>query len=301
MTLSAALRAYAAERKRSQFRPTSDNRYGRELERFAAHVGPDTLVSDLGAAECRSFLATFDSHASSTINLDCTIMSSFFAFLVLDDVIDANPMAKVRRPKNVPLRDRKRTRIKYDQVQQMLREARDWPERMCLSVLAYMGVRRNAASMLRWRDVDAKRWSASFHEKGGKVISKPIAVELREVLKQRMLERALAGEPISGDEYVIPNKRPARTAERSNKIIWLLVKEVAARCGIDAHCHAFRAAFAVHFLRTHPDHLEACRQLLGHASMQTTLGYLDELEGEEAMRLVETLSFAGERQLAVSA
>lgn len=100
----------------------------------------------------------------------------------------------------------------------------------------------------------------------------------------------------------MPNKRrPSQWQTRSPRIVYVLVKDVAKRCEIDAHCHSIRAAFACHFLRSNPSMLEPLRQLMGHSSISTTQGYLDELEGQDAMRPVETLSYAAERDLGVSA
>jgi site-specific recombinase XerD len=289
MILEDAIRTYVQEITASpDWSPRSVERYSRQLAKFQRHVGATTPVEEITPASCRSYLATFTEHAASTVALDHTILRSFFRTLVLDDVIDANPMDKVRRPKVLPLRDRPRVRITTEQVQMMLTAAETWPEKLCLNVLAYTGVRRSAASALRWAHVDGKRHTLTFTEKGNKRITKPIADELRRVFTAYIIAEG----PQRPEQWVIPNKiRIPTDRERQSKIIWDLVKGVANRCGVRAHCHSMRAAFAVHFLRTNPAQLEALRQLMGHTAISTTQGYLDELEGEDAMRVVERLSF----------
>lgn len=295
MTLEEAINAYRAAMRRRNFKPNSQQRYGRQLDLFAAYIGPDTPVADIGPRELRAYIDTFDAHAPSTIALVCTILSSFFKDLALDDVVAFSPMEKVRRPKVPALRDRERTRVSSEQVATMLAACENWTERLCLYTLAYMGVRRTALANLRWRDVDGKRWTAAFVEKGGKRITKPIPHELRKVYTDYAMHRAGDGDPISPDEWVVPNHRPLPLdEERSPRIVYTTVKRVANRCGIKAHVHAFRAAFAVRFLTQNPAKLEALRQLMGHNSINTTQGYLDELEGEAAMRDVETMTFGGE-------
>lgn len=293
MTLEEAIKAFRGEMRRRNFKPNSQDRYGRQLDLFAQHLGSDTPVVEIGPRELRAYLDTFTTQKPATIALVCTILSTFFKHLALDDVIDFNPMDKVRRPKVPALRDRERTRVSSEQVETMLAACENWTERLCLNTLAYMGVRRTALAQLRWRDIDETKWTASFLEKGGKRITKPIPHELRKVYAAYGKERAAQGRPIHSDEWVVPNHRELPLdEERSPRIVYTTVKRVANRCGIKAHVHAFRAAFAVRFLTQNPARLEALRQLMGHNSINTTQGYLDELEGEAAMRVVESMTFS---------
>jgi len=65
----------------------------------------------------------------------------------------------------------------------LLRASEDWQEFLCLSVLAYLGPRRDSVSRLRWRDVDLAEGTVRFREKGGKVSVKPVPEELRAILR----------------------------------------------------------------------------------------------------------------------
>jgi site-specific recombinase XerD len=95
------------------------------------------------------------------------------------------------------------------------------------------------------------------------------------------------------EDYLIPNRRPAsvRRAERSDKVIWETIKRVAARAGIRAHVHAFRAAFAVQFDEAHPDQVIALKELMGHTRIETTLVYLRRKDKARAMEAVRDLSW----------
>lgn len=282
---------YFANIASRKWSPNTITRYRREVERFAAMTGLDTPIRDVDKHHCRTFLDSFTNHSPNTIQLEWTILNSLFEFLVLDDAIDLNPMAKVPRPKSV---DAQRTRVTTDEVRQMLAACETWPERVCLHILAFTGARRHAVSELRWRDVDMTRGTVSFLEKGSKRIAKPIAAELRTVLDLYLLEHN-----VDPGDFVIPNKRPLKKAERSDRIVYTLVKEVAGRCGVKAHAHALRAAFAVAFLEMHPDRLMDLKELMGHASVATTQGsYLTEFNKAKAMRSVEGLSFTLEEPAA---
>jgi integrase len=172
----------------------------------------------------------------------------------------------------------------------MLGACVDWQEFLCLSVLAYTGVRRDSASRVRWRDVDLVDGTIRFHEKGSKVAIKPIPNELREILLAAVESAEIGCRP---DDYVIPNRRVAsvRRLERSNKVIWETVLRVADRVGVRATTHALRRAFAVAFLTSHPGALESLQALMNHSRIDTTQVYLRALDRSKAMEAVRDLSW----------
>jgi integrase len=61
-----------------------------------------------------------------------------------------------------------------DDVRRMLEVCETWQQLLCLSTLAYLGPRRNAAATLRRRDVYLERGVIHFREKGQKTANKPI-------------------------------------------------------------------------------------------------------------------------------
>ena len=90
-----------------------------------------------------------------------------------------------------------------------------------------------------------------FHEKGSKVIWKPVPDELRSLLEAAIADGAI----VEGD------------------------------------VHALRAAFAVFYLERHPGDVEALKELMGHRSIATTQVYLRKLDRQRAMERVRDLSW----------
>ncbi len=122
-------------------------------------------------------------------------------------------------------------------VARMFAACIEWDELLALATVCYLGPRRKAAAQLRCGDLDLEKGLARFHEKGGKVIVKPLPNELLAIYR----EAEDAGVWISSRDYVIPNRRPTRSKERSPKVIYAIVKRLAERARVDAHPHSLRA------------------------------------------------------------
>jgi integrase len=140
----------------------------------------------------------------------------------------------------------------------------------------------------RQAGIDVDRATIRFREKGGKLIVKPIPGELLEIL-QAADEQGLWIDP---NDYVIPNRRPAKNAERSHKVIYDTVKKVAERARVATHVHALRSAFAVRFDDQHPREVIALNELLGHSRIETTMLYLRRKDKARAMEAVRDLSWS---------
>jgi integrase len=251
---------------------------------------PEADAREVTTNDCRAFLDGWIGRAPSTV---CTIhsaLSGLFSWLYLEGEIEANPMLRIARPRRPRPEDLDVVIVTPAEVEKMLAAVQDWQELLCLSVLAYLGPRRNSASRLRWRDVDLVEGTARFREKGSKVSLKPMPYELLEILRAAVESHEVA---CSADDYVIPNRRPAsvRRAERSDKVIWETVLRVAERVGVRATVHSLRRAFAVAFLTSHPGAIESLQALLNHSRIDTTQVYLRALNRMEAMERVRDLSW----------
>ena len=247
-------------------------------------------VDEVTPIMLRRFLDQWQDRKPATSAQIVSVLKSFFDWLDSEDLIDHSPAARLARPRFGRYEERDDLiSISTTEVQKLLAAAVTWPERLALHLLAYTGARRHAVAQLRLRDYDHERGEITFLEKGGKTIRKPIPGEL-----QQLLVAAIhAGVYETLDDYLIPSEaEQRRDGDRDDKIVWKLVKRVAARAGIDAHVHAFRAAFAVYFLERKPDKLIALQSLLGHSNLETTRIYLRRLDRRRAMEEVRDLDWS---------
>ena len=102
--------------------------------------------------------------------------------------------------------------VSDDEVARMFSACEDWQELLTIAVLAYLGPRRRAAAQVRQRDVDLKRGTMRFQEKGGKVVVKPMPDELVAILRAAWESSEVAVGP---DEYVYRTGAPRASVRRS--------------------------------------------------------------------------------------
>lgn len=268
--------------------PRTRTRYHAELVKAANAVAP-LEPWEIETDDLRRYLRRWENAQPATMASQISILKGFFGWLLKEGALQIDPTARIDRPSMPAPHERKTTVISGDDVVKMLAACRDWQEMLCLGTLAYCGPRRRALSNARWRDVDMDRGTIDFFEKGAKSITKPIPNELREVYRLFIAEQ----QP-SPDDYVVPNLHPSkvrRTDTRSDKIIWMTVKRVAARASVKSHVHALRHAFAVHYLEANPGCVENLQQLLGHSNIETTMGYLRNANRDKQKETVRSLSW----------
>lgn len=281
-----AVDAYVGELARLGRSPNTRRKYQEILWKFCKHVG-DKRCDEIERADCTSFLDRWADSSPSTLALNTSIVAGFFAWLVEITLLDESPMRTVKRPPRKRPEDLDVVTITESDVERMFAAAAEpwaWDEVLCLALIGYLGPRRNAVATLRRRDVDLERGTIRFREKGAKIVVKPIPNELHELLAAAEADSLW----ISPNDYLVPNRRRQhRKGERSDKVVYRIVKDVAARARVHAHPHAIRAAFAVRFAEQKPDHIVALKDLMGHVRIETTMVYLrrrDKARGMEAVR-----------------
>ena len=294
MRLVRAIDLWIGELARAGRSPKTLASYERYLFKFVAQLEqarPDIDARQVTANDCRHFLDGWRGASPATVCSIHSTLNGLFGWLYLEGEVDSNPMVRIARPRRLRPEDLDVVQNTRAEVERMLRGAEDWQEFLCISVLAYLGPRRNAASRLRWRDVDfGEEGTIRFREKGGKAAPKPLPHDLRAILLEARSSGLVSCRP---DDYVIPNRRPAsvRRVERSDKIIWETVLRVAERVGVRATTHSLRRAFAVWFLENRPGALEALQALMNHSRIDTTQVYLRAFNRTKAMEAVRDLSW----------
>jgi integrase/recombinase XerC len=138
-------------------------------------------------------------------------------------------------------------------------------------VLLDCGLRVSELCQLRWRDVeisDRKGDLAIWEGKGRKHRSVPIGKRCRAAL------RAIRPAGVDPAEPVFKSRKGADKARPlTPRAVQLLLAKYGRTCGVKASPHLFRHSCAKDML-DRGNQVTAVRAILGHESVNTTLGYL---------------------------
>ncbi len=250
------------------------------------------VVADLHRTTLRRAFADWaGDHAATSVRRAWSAWNGFFEFLVLEELVDLNPMAAVGQPKAT--RGRAKVIAGDDVAGRLLQAAatvdptgrHPWPARDVALVATFLvtGLRLSEAVGL---DLDAFEGPAGARRlsvlgKGGKARTIPVE-PVYESLVDRYLDERLERFP----RHHLDDPRSALfvradTGERpSRQQVEHWMDKLYRRAGVrnqvprGALVHALRHTFATSALDHGTDVVEL-QELLGHASLETTRRYLD--------------------------
>jgi integrase/recombinase XerC len=253
--------------------PHTLNAYRRDLESLLAYCRREDLeLRGIDSFSIRRFAAECHRKGASPRSLArrLSAVRRFFAFLVREGVLDANPAVHVQAPR--PSRRLPAT-LDTDQVARLLALDGDDEltvrDRALLELLYSSGLRLAELVDLNLLDLDLDDRSVRVTGKGNKTRVLPVgrrAVEALEAWLERRGDMARPGEPA-----VFVSQRGTRLAPRT---VQQRLKAWARRqgAGVSVHPHMLRHSFATHLLESSRN-LRAVQELLGHASISTTQVY----------------------------
>ncbi|MDX5345771.1 MAG: site-specific tyrosine recombinase XerD [Hymenobacteraceae bacterium] len=196
---------------------------------------------------------------------------AFFKFLIMEDVLDADPADTIEAPKL----DRKLPdTLSYEEIVQLL-DAIDvsTPEgtrnKAMLETLYSSGLRVSELIDLRLSNLYPDMGFMKVIGKGNKERLVPVG---RDALKyiQLYLEHVRNHLAIKkgNEDYVFLNRRGAKL---TRVMIFTIIKDLAKKAGLQKQVspHTFRHSFATHLIEGGAD-LRAVQEMLGHESITTT-------------------------------
>ena len=266
--------------------------YGRAAGRFLAWCGARGLgLRGIAPLHVAAYIRTHPGSAP-TVKQHLAAIRSLCDWLVVQQVLPANPAAAVRGPKHVvtkgatPVLTPAETRALLDGIDaESLVGVRD---RALLSVLVYSFARVSAAVGMRREDYfrQGTRGWLRLHEKGGKRHDVPAHHRAEEAVEAYLaaggFEDPKAPLFQSVDRAGWLSGRPL-----ARRAVLAMIKRRAAAVGLPATtcCHTFRATGITAYL-SNGGTLEHAQRIAGHASPKTTKLYdrtgdtitLDEIE-----------------------
>lgn len=241
--------------------------YNLHLRRLGKAFG-DLPVGSLQLADLEVWIAAYEETGVSpaSVNQAIRTLRRFWSWSVERGDVPRN-VAKGLRLRRVP--ERTGMVLTEQEIPRFLEHCTD-SFRPIATVVLFAGLRLGEVINLRWSAVDVERGylevrnEGDFISKSGRHRTIPLHPQLKQTLEA--LEKK--------SEFVFCTEDGKQRAPQTS---WFRtsVQQAAARTGIERRLnfHSLRHTFATRLLLFTPD-VEAARQLLGHADVQTTRLYL---------------------------
>jgi site-specific recombinase XerD len=197
-------------------------------------------------------------------------LSTFFKWLVEEEVLPVNVMEKVKAP---PVRNTLKEPLSETQIRALLQAAKSSPHRYrdtaILLFLLDTGCRAAELCDLQMKDTDIGNRSAKITGKGNKV-----RMAYWGTGTGRALLRYLRHESRDENDPLFVSSSGIRAGEKLTPSGLLqLMKRLGGQAGVKCGCHAWRRTFAVTTLNNGANLISVSR-MLGHETLEITRGYL---------------------------
>jgi integrase/recombinase XerD len=251
--------------------------YRRDLDGFVAHLRTKGVEApgDTTAEHVRGWIYHLRGRglAAASIRRAQSSLRTYFAFLLAEGVVDADPtdrMQSPRSPRTLP------DHLTREEVEALLGAVDPdhplhWRDRAVLELLYATGMRASELVELPLRRLELQDGFLTVVGKGSKErlvpVGRPAVRALERYLGQ--LRPELDRGRGEGRVFLTTRGRPL-----SRQTVYNVVKEAARRAGIERRVspHTLRHTFATHLLEGGAD-LAAVQELLGHADISTTQIY----------------------------
>lgn len=200
-----------------------------------------------------------------------TVLRTFYKFLLIEKLIDSNPMETIEIPKVSKTLPKV---LSFDEVERLLdfplRNKYDFRNKAMLEVMYATGMRISELISLKFTQVDLNLNIITVLGKGNKERMIPLGDYATEALRiymnsyrPKLLKRTC--------DYIFLS---VRGDKMSRQAFFKIVKELAKKQGIktDFSPHTLRHSFASHLLQNGAD-LRSIQELLGHSDISTTQIY----------------------------
>lgn len=293
-TISALIPRWVADRRADGRRERGVQSYEDILYRFVdfSHDCPPAQVTLDMVRAYKRHLSIERQLAPGTVRNALTVLRSFLAWCVEEEILSENVALRVKHPKVPAPTPQPLTR---DEVAQLL-AALDAPQRShrstwqrnrrAICLMLYAGLRLNETAGLEWRDVDLERREITVRAdiaKGGSARMVPICDELLAelvVARWRLPNYAVVDQ---GDT------RQSRGKHIAPKSLAHIFERWLPRRGLHIHAHQLRKTFATELYLRGED-LVTIQRLLGHRDPKTTMRYIGASAAKER-QAVQRLTF----------
>lgn len=251
--------------------------YQNDLEQFISYIHDEFGIDDATVIKhfhIRSWLATLrdQKQTQTTINRKLSCLSSFFKYLMRQNLTDNNPVKllhSMKKPERLP------SYLKEQETDHLLQEIRfdegfkGFTDRLICDLLYQTGMRRSELINLKEINIEWSIGNIRVLGKGNKERVIPVSEELLHTLKEYLAEKHKLEQADESHLLVLENGQPLyagyvyRTVKKYLGMSTTLAKKSP---------HVLRHTFATHLLSKGAN-IQAIKELLGHSSLAATQVY----------------------------
>lgn len=237
--------------------------YHREIRRLSDAI--QKPYTEMGTYDIRFYLATEKERGVSNRTLENTraALSAFFQWMLLDDIIDKNPVASIR-----PIKSRSEIKEPFSDTEtDALRSAcDDAKKRAVIELLLSTGVRCSELTNLKLSDISTTDLTVRVRcGKGGKDRVTYMTPVCAKYVRQYLATRK------DTEPWLLVNNRGNKMSASG---IQHILKALGKKAGVsNVHPHRCRRTFATN-LAKHGMEVQEIQRLLGHTDIGTTMIYV---------------------------
>jgi len=269
LSVDQAITEFMLHQRTSRNSPRTLEYYDWTLNRFKAFLTGQSLsnVTDVDSGTLRLFMVSLEETMKpNSVHAIMRAVRALFKFLEREELVDRNPMMKIRMPKTDKTILEAFTEAEVELLLKTCdgKDPVDVRNRAMLLLFLDSGLRLAECASLKVGDVDLQSGTMRIMGKGRKErVSKLGATALKAFLRYARMRGGTAGEPLwVGKQGNMTAYGIAETIENIGK-----------SAGVHAHPHKFRRTCALFMLRNGAD-VFSVQYLLGHSDLGVLRRYL---------------------------
>lgn len=209
-------------------------------------------------------------------------LNTFFVFLVSNNYIMENPMAKTKRPKSKT--EHKVTYLTQEEIQEVFKNIKEDAgvkllnrDLAIISLFISTGLRNSALTQINVDDVDFSNNTIKVVEKGGKTRSVQFGVNMRGLLLSWLKDRELYFSDAETNALFVSQLKERISIYTIGQLVEKYTKTIK---GKHITPHKLRAT-ACTLMSTQGVSMQVIKEMVGHENIQTTTRYVGVLEKEK--------------------
>ncbi|MDR0814221.1 MAG: site-specific tyrosine recombinase XerD [Bacteroidales bacterium] len=243
-----------------------------KLQAFLIEFYPSVTPQEVNAAVLSEFIVHIGEQAMKARTQARTLsgIRAFFNFLMMDNLIDANPARAVEHPK---LGTKLPDVLSVEEIDALLAaidlsKPAGQRNKAMIETLYSCGLRVSELTALHLSDIFANEGFIKVKGKGSKERLAPISGKALHEIGFYMQDRAKLNIAKGCEDNLFLNNRGKPL---TRVMVFTIVKNLAEMAGVKKHIspHTFRHSFATHLIEGGAD-LRAVQEMLGHESIMTT-------------------------------